>query len=280
MEADDDRPQFETQTWSSGGFSLALSPGTFDLTASDAFLTKPTAFDEVVIADLNLKLDFCQDTDADFITPSLTYEPGNHGNNSNIAIDGVVENQGAAPVTRNFTIEVLLYLDQVWQNEDDVVLFATVYDQSLDAGGQGQFPSAATLGSEIPQDDYFVAVKVDSAQEIAKANDLNNLLWPAEADVSISPPQPMIALTSPGQILVVLAGAAVPIRWTDNDGDNNASIELYFDLDISNFTWQDDGQDSAQLMGEISESARRREIQTGHCRMTSAPAQTATRLIS
>jgi len=48
---------FATVTWRSGGYSLAVPAGTYDVVASGGGLARPVVFDDVVVSDRNVKVD-------------------------------------------------------------------------------------------------------------------------------------------------------------------------------------------------------------------------------
>ena len=56
-----DNATFSTQTWTSGGYSLALEPGTYTVTASGGLLTGNVIHNNVVIGSENVKRDFTPD---------------------------------------------------------------------------------------------------------------------------------------------------------------------------------------------------------------------------
>jgi uncharacterized protein YkwD len=78
-----DNATFSTTTWSSGGYSLALSPGTYDVIASGGELGGIVSYDNVVIGSQNVKRDFRPDqATANFATLignalTVTGAPGN-----------------------------------------------------------------------------------------------------------------------------------------------------------------------------------------------------------
>jgi uncharacterized protein YkwD len=61
-----DSQTFSTATWSSGGYSLPLSPGTYEVIASGGAFSTPVRFSSVAIASSNVKRDF---------TPALAPAP-------------------------------------------------------------------------------------------------------------------------------------------------------------------------------------------------------------
>jgi hypothetical protein len=61
-----DNASFSTTTWSTGGYTLRLSPGTYDVTASGGQLTTPILHNDVSIGSENVKRDF---------RPSATTDP-------------------------------------------------------------------------------------------------------------------------------------------------------------------------------------------------------------
>jgi serralysin len=67
-----DNATSSTTTWSSGGYSLALSPGTYTVTATGGSLSDPITYSNVVVGSENVKRDFVMNsqTPASFATVS------------------------------------------------------------------------------------------------------------------------------------------------------------------------------------------------------------------
>ena len=233
-----DPPQFVATTWNSGGYSLLLGSGTYNVTADGPGLDAPMTFENVVISDQNVKLDFRQDTDADLIVTSFDHTAGDYGFNNSFTVDGLIQNQGTeATAGAAFEIEIRLSTDQVWGNSDDVVVASTTQSQSLGPGQSRAFTATGSIPANTAQDLYYVAVFADDDLAIAESDDHNNILWSSAKDVSVSPPQPMIELVSPAQHIALVSGSALAINWTDSDGDDNAVIDLFHDTDFTATPW-------------------------------------------
>jgi len=58
-----DGASFATTTWSSGGYSLRLNPGTYTLTASGSGIASPVTYSNVIIGSTNVKRDFVPSAD-------------------------------------------------------------------------------------------------------------------------------------------------------------------------------------------------------------------------
>jgi uncharacterized protein YkwD len=68
-----DNQAFSTTTWTSGGYSLPLAPGTYDVTASGGAFATPVTFSAVTISSANVKRDFVPGgggTSTDIIRPT------------------------------------------------------------------------------------------------------------------------------------------------------------------------------------------------------------------
>ena len=63
-----DSAEFTTVTWDSGGYTLQLAPGTYDVTASGGGLAAPIVYQDVAIGDQNVKLDFTTDVFGPHVT--------------------------------------------------------------------------------------------------------------------------------------------------------------------------------------------------------------------
>jgi len=80
-----DNASYQTTTWSSGGYSLALPGGTYTVTATGAGLGGTVQFDDVVISSANIKRDFTPD----LANPFATLSGGKLGVNGTSANDVV-----------------------------------------------------------------------------------------------------------------------------------------------------------------------------------------------
>lgn len=81
-----DNAVFTTTTWSSGGYSLALPPGTYNIQASGGGLPSTIYYNTVTIGNQNVKRDFVYGQTADSDPnppPSTPSEPSNSGTPSN-----------------------------------------------------------------------------------------------------------------------------------------------------------------------------------------------------
>ena len=69
---DSDGAVFTTATWASGGYTLALVPGTYDIVGSGPALSGTVIYNDVVIGSRNVKLDFTPDLAQANWAPTLT----------------------------------------------------------------------------------------------------------------------------------------------------------------------------------------------------------------
>lgn len=73
-----DGASFTTTTWASGGYSLQLAPGTYNVTASGGGLSGTVGYSQVAIANLNIDRDFTNATpQVDFVRPTAALSAGN-----------------------------------------------------------------------------------------------------------------------------------------------------------------------------------------------------------
>jgi len=70
--ADPGGTEHTATTWSSGGYTLQLSPGTYDVRASGPGLGGTVVYDDVVIGSENVKLDFTPDMVTDEVGPRVS----------------------------------------------------------------------------------------------------------------------------------------------------------------------------------------------------------------
>ncbi len=99
-----DKAAFSTTTWSSGGYSLALPTGTYDVTASGAGLPTNITVRNVTIGTSNVEVDFTPATQVPDLALSIshsgTFKQGDKGDTYTI----VVSNVGAGSTTGLVTV--------------------------------------------------------------------------------------------------------------------------------------------------------------------------------
>ncbi len=117
-----DSQEFQVTNWDSGGYTLALEPGTYDITASGASLAEPITVNDVVISDQNVKVDFI--TDLGSISGTVWNDPN---------MDATHDTGEAALASRR------VYIDA---NDNDQYDDGEIFD-TTDAGGRFAFTSLA-----------------------------------------------------------------------------------------------------------------------------------------
>ena len=127
----------------------------------------------------------------DLVVSDFDYEAGVFAVGSDTVVSRItLQNAGAAgiPGRREVTVEVVLSLDQVWDNGDDVSIYdGTVYSYNLGAGETG-LPRQLDMGAayaNIEEGLYYVGVRVNGDGAIDDADLTNNTRWSAAADVEL-----------------------------------------------------------------------------------------------
>ena len=106
---------FAVQTWSSGGYQVAVAPGEYTVTASGGMLNGPVTVDEIIVQTTNVKVDL--DTTNLPVSPAPVFEVNGHivdvygtagddvievvaGTTHSITIDGQTREFDGATITR------------------------------------------------------------------------------------------------------------------------------------------------------------------------------------
>ena len=153
-----DNATFTTQTWDSGGYSLAVPAGTYNLTANGAGTAGLLTHNNVVVGSENVKRDFTPD----MVSPFATVSNGKLTVVGTLGVDAIIISyaSNAYTVTRNATSTTLsgagvTSIDVYGYDGDDYVLIETSVPLGayIDAGAGadyiqgGDHPDTITAGA-------------------------------------------------------------------------------------------------------------------------------------
>ncbi len=181
-----DGATYQVNTWFSGGYTLALPAGTYDVTATDSGLGGTVEYNDVVIASENVKLDFTPDlvvTDPDLTVSDAAYPSGIYYPLQNLYTSVDMLNDGASAGA--FYYQVRLSTDQTWGDADDVVLGSQYISTGLGAGASDTSDVFVELPEGLEEGTYYVGVKIDSTAAVSESNESNNIWWSTSADIRI-----------------------------------------------------------------------------------------------
>ncbi len=99
-----DNAVFTTNTWGSGGYSLALAPGTYAVTAAGANVGSP-AQQMVTITNQNVESDFISTNSPPLAGPTIVTQPTSQSKNPNLLVRFTVAFNGAPPATVQWTVK-------------------------------------------------------------------------------------------------------------------------------------------------------------------------------
>jgi CARDB protein/cysteine-rich secretory family protein len=181
-----------TETYPSGGYSLPLPEGTYDVYINGFEVNFANYHaGQITMNDRNIKLDFPLDLIQlpDLTITSVNYTGGSFDPGSEITISVTQQNQGITGVTskQKYRIELRLSADQVWGNVDDIILDPTLLIKSgLGAGNSKIVSQEFTIPQEIRPGAYYVAVQVDSTNVVSEDEEANNIFWSDYANVAMT----------------------------------------------------------------------------------------------
>lgn len=184
---------FTTNTYGSGGYSLQLAAGTYDVTFSGTGLASSYIISNVVVAGDNVKLDFRRDkppAQADLTVPpvkgaalKLYAFPG-----QSLDFSAVVRNIGTANIAKTFTNTLYISNDSTVTAADTDAADYTV--SSLKA----RATDSRTISFTAPVQDgtYYLALMADSGGDVAETAKGNN--WGSVYTLVVG--EPDVALTA------------------------------------------------------------------------------------
>ncbi len=201
-----DGATFTTTTWSSGGYSLALSAGTYTVTATGGGLGGTVTFQSVVIGSVNVKVDFTTDL-----------VNGNHPPTADAG--------GPYYVTEGGTVT----LSGARSSDPEQSAATLTYEWDLDGDGVfGEQGAGALRGNETGMSPVFSAVGLDgpstrtvSLRVYDAAGAASNIVTAQITIANVSPVITQLALTpqlgranQPVQLTITFTDPGTPDRHT------------------------------------------------------------------
>ena len=146
---------------------------------------------------------------------TFSYVPGPRASGSDFEFEVTGGNVGGNAIAYDaqgnpvpFYGQVRFSSDQVWGNEDDVVIHEWVFDYFL-ADDHGGDEGNVTIPPEVPSGDYYVACMLDTDGQITESDEGNNWWWSTTADVIVDGTEGLIDID-----LVIVAAPTADIDGT------------------------------------------------------------------
>ncbi|MCY2925490.1 MAG: hypothetical protein NT031_08630, partial [Planctomycetota bacterium] len=185
---------FSTTTWASGGYSLALAAGTYDVTFSGGELGGAFAFPNVVVAASNVKQDFVADNPpptAD-LTVALTNAPAviYARPSAAFSLQTILRNIGNARADGPFDVAI-------YRSNDATV---TAADTQIDTYALASLNAHATstttraLTAPAAPGTYYLAVVADDTNVVNESSEINN--WSSVVTLVVGEPDLQVDLGS------------------------------------------------------------------------------------
>lgn len=187
-----DGETFTTTTWPSGGYSLAIPDGVYDVYITGFELNFADYHaGQITMDGQNIKVDFALDViqRPDLVISDLNYAGGAYDPGDEITIAITQQNQGLTRVSsgQKYKIQLRLSADPVWGNADDMVLSPTATIPSgLGVQTSRTLQKTFTIPSEIPSGSYYVAAWIDSTNTISEDEEANNIFWSDSKDITMT----------------------------------------------------------------------------------------------
>jgi len=181
-----------TTTWPSGGYSLPLPDGAYDVYITGFELNFADYHaGQITMNDQNVKVDFPLDSikQPDLTISALNYAGGTYDPGDEITIAITQQNQGLTGVSskQKYKIELHLSTDHIWGNADDMVLDpAATLNSGLGAGNSKIVSQEFTIPQEIRPGTYYVAALIDSTNIVSEDEEANNIFWSDYVNVTMT----------------------------------------------------------------------------------------------
>ena len=221
---------FTTTTWDSGGYSLALAAGTYDVTFTGGGLTGIYQVNDVVIANKNVKQDLALDDPpaaADLTvldTPTkeqiIYARPGEA-----FEITSAIRNTGTARAEGPFNVTVY-QSDDATVDTGDLAVDTYAID-ALNASATDS--SDRTLVAPLAAETYYLAVHADDGDAVAEGSETNN--WGTVITLHVGEPDLTVALEPAALPAIVVPGDSYRVDVTvTNSGMIEASGKITTEL--------------------------------------------------
>lgn len=188
----DDGETYTTTTWASGGYSLPLPEGVFDVYVTGFELNFIHYHaGQITMDGQNVKVDFPLDIiqRPDLVISGLDYTAGDYDPGDEITIALTQENQGLTSVSsgQKYKIELRFSVDPIWGNADDMILSPLSRVKSgLRAGDSKMLQKIFSIPAEIPAGSYYVAAWIDSTNTVSEDDETNNIFWSDSKDITMT----------------------------------------------------------------------------------------------
>lgn len=193
-----DSQVFQTTSHPSGGYSLELENGIYNVVATGGSLASPLTFENVTLSGLNVKRDFIPTGSGgggggsggggEVIPPDLTATlalakpvtavvPG-----ETLALAATITNAGG-PATGPFTVKLYRSADGTLDTNSDTLLSTTTVTGTLGAGKSRKVPFSLPISDATPTEDATFFVVADAGAAVTESNENNNTGSLASPDV-------------------------------------------------------------------------------------------------
>jgi hypothetical protein len=189
-----DSAVFETTSHPSGGYSLELENGIYNIVATGGSLATPLTFENVELSGLNVKRDFIPTGSGggggggEVVPPDLTATlalakpitavvPG-----ETLALAATVTNSGG-PATGPFTVTLYRSSDGTLDTNSDTLLSTATVTGTLGAGKSKKVSFSLPISDATPTDDATFFVVADAGAAVTESNENNNTGSLASPDI-------------------------------------------------------------------------------------------------
>ena len=206
---------------------------------------------------------------ADLTIGSVDFRAGTYTLGRPIDLTANLSNLGTADIApgQSFSIEVRLSTDNVWGNGDDLVAAVVAENGGLQQGDLLGRPITGLVPSGAAEGDYYLVVSVDSGGSIFEADEVNNLWWSSDANVTLSS---SLVLTFGGSAIAQYTDAngadvSVALRGPGHgevqieDGEF-ADIQVYNTTDRSSLSIKSNSKTDESTVGDITVNGSLRSL--------------------
>ena len=190
-----DSQVFQTTSYASGGYSLQLPNGSYNVVATGGTLADPLTFENVTLSGLNVKRDFIPtgaggggSGGGDATPPDLTATlaltkpvtavvPG-----ETLLLTATITNSGG-PATGPFTVKLYRSSDNTLDTNSDTLLSTFTFAGTLGAGKSAKVPFNLPIDGTTPTTDATFFVVADAGSSVTESNENNNTASLASPDV-------------------------------------------------------------------------------------------------
>lgn len=150
---------------------------------------------------------------ADLQADSLIVDGGVYHRGETIDLSALLTNLGDKAAGA-FRYEAKLSLDQIWGNDDDIVLINSLISGGLSVSGEQMIHVTPAMPATTPQGTYYLGVMADSRTTIAESDETNNVAWTANADLTVVDTTTQVLSRNHNVTLTDGHGVKVTVRLT------------------------------------------------------------------